>query len=405
MNTKILISSLSISLLLLGCGGSSDSSSDTTSSTTTTSTTSYEGQLVDSYLENVDYTCADGSSGQTGINGEFTCQQLPVEFKFGSLTLGSLSTLPSDSQVFPQDLVGVARTDYANATVLALARFLQSCDDDNNTNNGIKISNTIKNTFTAQLRFNPNDIASYASDLNITLIDETTTIEHLTQTTEFISSLDDLDKLPTAVKEALLSPQNTLNQETKNTLAYMGNEERLAYDVYNYLYNYHLNNSSTEIKQLTNIATKSEAVHIQTVQLLVKKYITDISEFTNVNLTNLNYLDTDVEDMPSGTYFVTEIQDLYNTLIAKGVQSQQDALEVGCMVEVTDINDLLSDIQVAKDSGAEDVVSAFEFLRDGSYSHYWAFDKGLKNLGITDGCCSLGSAYCHTEYPETTHGQ
>lgn len=74
------------------------------------------------------------------------------------------------------------------------------------------------------------------------------------------------------------------------------------------------------------------------------------------------------------------------------------------MVEVTDINDLLADIETARADGATDIVAAFEFLRDGSYSHYWAFDNGLKNMGVTDGCCSLGDAYCHPEYPNTPKG-
>ena len=90
---------------------------------------------------------------------------------------------------------------------------------------------------------------------------------------------------------------------------------------------------------------------------------------------------------------------LYNELIIKGSQSKQDALEVGCMIEVVDINDLAAGITIAKDSNASDLVAAFEFLRDGSYKHYWAFDKGLKNMGITDGCCSFDNNYCHPEYP------
>ena len=201
------------------------------------------------------------------------------------------------------------------------------------------------------------------------------------------------------MKDALLTPNATLTQEAKNTLAYMGNEERLAYDVYNYLYNYHQENSGVAIQQLTNIATKSEYKHIQTVQFLVKKYITTADEFTNTNLPELGYKETPIEDMQAGTYDISAIQNLYDVLTAKGVQSQQDALEVGCMIEATDIYDLLDDIEIAKESNASDIVSAFEFLRDGSYSHYWAFDKGLKNIGITEGCCSLGDEYCHPEYP------
>jgi len=95
-----------------------------------------------------------------------------------------------------------------------------------------------------------------------------------------------------------------------------------------------------------------------------------------------------------------EIQELYDFLIAKGTDSVQDALEVGCMIEVTDINDLNPKIARAVETGTKDLEESFKFLRDGSYNHYWAFDKGLKNLGIEDGCCALGQEWCHMEYPK-----
>jgi len=74
------------------------------------------------------------------------------------------------------------------------------------------------------------------------------------------------------------------------------------------------------------------------------------------------------------------------------------------MVEVTDVNDLNADIALAEAAGAEDVVAAFNNLRNGSYNHYWAFDAGLKNMGVADGCCSLGTDFCHPEYPQNENG-
>jgi hypothetical protein len=56
------------------------------------------------------------------------------------------------------------------------------------------------------------------------------------------------------------------------------------------------------------------------------------------------------------------------------------------MVEVTDVEDLDKYIVQAAASNAEDIVAGFEVLRNGSYNHYWAFDKGLKNAGIVNGC-------------------
>ncbi len=50
------------------------------------------------------------------------------------------------------------------------------------------------------------------------------------------SSVVESSSIPTEVEIALDAPVSKLSQELTNTLAYMGNEERLAYDVYNALY-------------------------------------------------------------------------------------------------------------------------------------------------------------------------
>ncbi|RUM71256.1 MAG: hypothetical protein DSZ09_03250 [Sulfurovum sp.] len=55
---------------------------------------------------------------------------------------------------------------------------------------------------------------------------------------------------------------------------------------------------------------------------------------------------------------------------------------------------------MAKNSNAQDVEDIFDFLRKGSYNHYWAFDRALKNKGVAEGCCTLGTEYCHPEYPK-----
>ncbi len=184
---------------------------------------------------------------------------------------------------------------------------------------------------------------------------------------------------------------STLTQDVIDGLKYMGDEERLAYDVYNKLYSVW---GTSTVSVLNNIATKAEIKHIQTVQALIQKYDIEDTEL----------YDTDIADIPAGTYEISSIQALYDALVEKGEKSEQDALEVGCMVEVTDINDLDKYIQDAIDSNASDVVDALSSLRDGSYNHYWSFDQALKNMGVSDGCCSLGVIdgvdYCHNEYPQ-----
>jgi len=206
-------------------------------------------------------------------------------------------------------------------------------------------------------------------------------------------------ELPIYVKVALTSEKSTLTQELTNTISYMGNEERLAYDVYNEFYRQY------GTKQFTNIATKSEYKHITAVQELVQKYIlNDDINFTNVDLPALGYINTPIEEMQAGTYDISTIQALYDNLVSQGSASEIDALKVGCIIEVVDVTDLDAYITLAENSNAADIVTVFNFLRDGSYNHYWSFDKGLKNKGVTDGCCSLGTIdgvdYCHPEYPQ-----
>ena len=137
-------------------------------------------------------------------------------------------------------------------------------------------------------------------------------------------------------------------------------------------------------------------------QALVRTYVTDYNSFSNIDLPELGYRDTNVTDMQAGVYDISAIQDLYDALLIKGSDSEQDALEVGCMVEVIDINDLTEYIELAEQSNADDIVSTFTGLRNGSYSHYNTFDTALKNMGVVTGCCSLGTIdgvdFCQT-YP------
>ena len=205
-------------------------------------------------------------------------------------------------------------------------------------------------------------------------------------------------ELPSEVQAAIDAPTSALSQELANTLSYMGNEERLAYDVYNYLY------AEFGTKQFTNIATKSEYKHITAVQQLVQKYkLDDTIAFSNVDLPSLGYINTPIESMQAGVYDISAIQALYDDLTTQGSASETDALKVGCIIEVVDVTDLDRDIAIAESENATDIVTVFNFLRDGSYNHYWAFDNGLKKNGVTEGCCTWNELY-HPEYPQNEKG-
>ncbi len=184
-----------------------------------------------------------------------------------------------------------------------------------------------------------------------------------------------------------------LNEDQKFSLAFMWHEEKLAYELYLEL------NKIYPSKKLENIANKSEIRHMEAVERLIEIYDINI---TNLKDYTIEYSASELSSMEVGKFAIESIQNLYDSLYAKGIRSAQDSFEVGCMVEVTDIIDL--DRHIEEVQAKQDLVDTFVFLRKGSYNHYWVFDGALKGLGIDDGCCSLGTIdgvnYCHPEYPK-----
>lgn len=384
MIRKYLIGSTLTALLLVGCGGGS---SDTVVSTT--------GYLVDSAVANIDYDCiTDGDYNKTtGIDGAFTCKNMnQVRFRLNHLVLGDISALPADGYVFPQDIVGVARDQIENEEVTAMAQLLQSLDEDSNLTNGIQISEEAKRTLLEDENFTAPNLDEYAHRAAIRVRTQTEAQEHLRET------LQEIVLNEGNVFDLSLYPESNLTDAQKYTIAFMWNEEKLAKDIYLAL------NSLYPTHQLETIATRSETKHQALVEELVQRY--------DLNITNLvdyseNYSEEELRAFEAGEFGIQAIQDLYDALYSKGSQSQQDALEVGCMVEVTDINDLNEEIAIAEEVNASDLVAVFSHLRDGSYNHYWAFNRGLQNIGVTEGCCALGTIdgvdYCHNEYPQNNH--
>jgi hypothetical protein len=190
----------------------------------------------------------------------------------------------------------------------------------------------------------------------------------------------------TSQQQSILQNNNSYSNQPSSTgikksLAYMYDEERLAQEVYLAIY------EKQPLQQLSKIASKAEGRHIEEVKRLAQHY------------------GVPTPYQQAGRYATSHIQSLYNKLYAKGIRSKKDALEVGCIVEVVDVDDLNNYISEAERFNAKDVVQSYNFLRKGSYNHYWSFDRGLKQIGISDGCCSLGQKYCHPEYPKKERGE
>jgi ELWxxDGT repeat protein len=133
-----------------GSGGGSDVAGEgsgsidpVTDPVTVTDPMVLKGYLTDSALVGVTYEC-DGKTELTGIDGLFKCKVLPVTFKLGNITLGTLSIIPEDLKVFPQDILDIPRTDLDDSRLVAIIRFLQSLDDDGEYDEVINILETVR---------------------------------------------------------------------------------------------------------------------------------------------------------------------------------------------------------------------------------------------------------------------
>ena len=81
-----------------------------------------------------------------------------------------------------------------------------------------------------------------------------------------------------------------------------------------------------------------------------------------------------ITGLPAGEYVNPEIQALYDTLLEQGSRSDVAALEVGALVERTDIADLQTALVGLTDRVLADVYSR---LLDGSINHLDAFTRQM----------------------------
>ncbi len=148
-------------------------------------------------------------------------------------------------------------------------------------------------------------------------------------------------------KEKINTPPE-ISQQVENDLIQLREEEKLARDVYLYLY--------TEWDQwiFSNIA-KSEQQHMDAVKGLLDKYHIE------------DPVDIDIQ----GQFEDQDLQNLYDDLIAAGMESMEAALHVGATIEDLDIFDIYEMIEHA--TGFEDVTSVYENLSKGSRNHLRSF--------------------------------
>ena len=220
---KTFLVGLITSALLVGCG------SDSPTIYPTVTIKVENGTLVDNEVANVTYVCADGKVSTTEANGSFSCSKLPVTFKVGGVTLGSIDKIPADKYVFPQDLVGVSRNDINDSNVTSIARFLQSCDEDGNLSNGIRIKESVKTQlqdYNETLR--SDTLYSVSNQAQVTLVNKIDAQNHLKETTNRVNRLYDctLDYL-----EEINATNATVDVNETNFVDYVSNNTNISNDL------------------------------------------------------------------------------------------------------------------------------------------------------------------------------
>ncbi|MBE0660419.1 MAG: DUF2202 domain-containing protein [Bryobacteraceae bacterium] len=146
-----------------------------------------------------------------------------------------------------------------------------------------------------------------------------------------------------------------LGAEQVEQLKFMREEEKLARDVYTYLF------KKYGLRVFDRIS-ESEQRHFDTLgRLLTANGIADPAK-----------------DKAEGEFVNTDLQKLYTDLIAKGDVSVKDALEVGVLVEKTDIADLEKILETETNTTLKRV---YLNLLNGSMSHLDAFEGYLEIYG------------------------
>jgi len=151
--------------------------------------------------------------------------------------------------------------------------------------------------------------------------------------------------------------QQALTAAEAENLAFLREEEKLARDVYLYLFD------EWEQWIFENIAA-SEQQHMEAVKNLLDKY---------------NLADP-ADGNGEGVFTNQELQGLYWDLIELGTRSKLDALYVGATIEDMDIFDLK---QILSDAEKPDIIKVCENLMKGSRNHLRAFVGEIELLGET----------------------
>jgi hypothetical protein len=172
----------------------------------------------------------------------------------------------------------------------------------------------------------------------------------------FATLLGTLASTPTLAAPSRTTTQPALDAIEAAGLTFMREEEKLARDVYQYFYP--LWNTT-----LFDNISQSEQQHFEAVGGLLDRY---------------RLIDPATPDLP-GNFQDPELQALYNQLVANGSTSAFAALQVGALIEETDIVDLADAIEA---TDQPDVIRVYSNLLRGSRNHLRSFVAAIEAQGI-----------------------
>jgi hypothetical protein len=148
-----------------------------------------------------------------------------------------------------------------------------------------------------------------------------------------------------------------LSEEEAAGLIFMREEEKLARDVYLTFFDLHATGIFETI-------AASEQVHMDRILGLLTRY----------------ELEDPVGDNGIGVFSNTELQELYDALIAQGSSDLIEALLVGGAIEEIDILDL---VEYIDGTDHADIARVYGRLLSGSENHLRGFVRELDLLGVT----------------------
>ncbi len=204
--------------LLIGCGNGGSSGSSSSSSGTVTPTTQTLS-FIDDKVSGIKYVNGT-ASGFTDVNGQFSYTSGVVSFYVGNIKLGEISLIPSDKNIFIQDLVGVDRNTTTNAKVLKIASLLQSLDSDATTDT-IEIKEEDFNKFNdVSTTIDENtDISTTLTAKNFTKVSDENVKKHLDNSLKYHDVTSDTTA-PTLLSISILNGATDVSKDANIVLTF-----------------------------------------------------------------------------------------------------------------------------------------------------------------------------------------